>query len=213
MINILTLVFSDFQINTYIVYDQTNECVIIDPGCYYSEEETILKETIKTKNLKPVHLLNTHTHLDHVFGNKFVSDTFNLGSEACFEDEVVLNSFEFATNRYGLTTNKPYSIKKYLKEGDIIKFGNSELEVLEVPGHTPGHLAFVNRNEKIAFVGDVLFSNSIGRTDLPGGNHKQLIESIKNKLYTLPEETVVYSGHGPTTSIEKEKCSNPFVKQ
>ena len=149
----------------------------------------------------------------YVFGNNFVTDKYGLFSECSKEDEIVLNTATQAAQRYGVEMKEPYGMKNYLSENEIIKFGNSELKILHVPGHTPGHLAFVNEEQKIAIVGDVLFSGSIGRTDLPGGNFETLAESIKTKLYTLPNETLVFPGHGTTTTIKQEKDTNPFVKE
>ena len=167
---------------------------------------------MKDNRLKPVHLVNTHCHLDHVFGNKFIVDTFNLQTEASKEEEFNISNALNAANLYGIKMDAPYPIKKYLKEGEKITFGFSELEILHVPGHTAGSLVFYNKNEKIAIVGDVLFNGSIGRTDLPGGDYDTLISQIKTKLFNLPEDVIVYPGHGPHTQIGIEKRHNPFFK-
>ncbi len=206
------LVFSPFEVNTYIVTDKSNECVIVDSACNNKQEQEYLLKFIKENNLKPVRLLNTHCHLDHVFGSKFVSDTFKLEMEAHKEEEYNNTNALNASNIYGVHMEEPYPIRKFLKEGETVKFGFSELEILHIPGHSAGSLVFFNRKVKIAIVGDVLFNGSIGRTDLPGGNYDTLISQIKTKLFKLDDETIVYPGHGIETSIGKEKLTNPFLK-
>ncbi len=205
------LVFSPFEVNTYIITDKSKECIIIDPACNNKQEQEYLIQFLKENNLKPVKLLNTHCHLDHVFGNKFVSDTFNLETEAHKEEDFNIKNAVNAGRMYGVQMEEPYPIKTYLKEGDKIKFGFSELKMLHVPGHTAGSLVFYNEADKFAVVGDVLFNGSIGRTDLPGGDYDTLISGIKSKLFNLDNDTIVYSGHGIETSIGKEKASNPFL--
>ncbi len=209
---IQSFVFSPFEVNTYILYDNSKECIIIDPACYNKQEENFLLDFLKKNNLKPAKLLNTHCHLDHVFGNKFIADTFNLKTEASKEEEFNINNATNAANLYGIKMNTPYPIKKFLKEGDKITFGFSELEILHVPGHTAGSLVFYAKEDKFLIAGDVLFKRSIGRTDLPGGNYDTLISQIKTKLFTLPEEITVYPGHGPETDIGTEKQTNPFFQ-
>ena len=213
MAHIKTFVFSPFDVNTYIMYDDSKECVIIDPACFSQQEQHALSDFIKKNKLKPVKILNTHCHLDHVFGNKFISDNFGIKSESSKKDDFLLQNVTEIARQYGLNIDKPYPHGSYLEEPDIIKFGNSELKVISVPGHTPGHLAFYSEKENFIFVGDVLFAGSIGRTDLPGGDFEILENSILSKLYTLPQNTKVYTGHGPATTIEREKNTNPFVKE
>ncbi len=207
------LVFSPFSVNTYVIYDETNECVIIDPACYDKKEQEKLEDFISSNKLKPVKLLNTHCHLDHVFGNKFVCDTFSIGAEASKKDEFLLNAVTFAATRYNLNIEKPYAISNYLSEHDIIRFGKSELKILNVPGHSPGSLVYYSEKELFAIVGDVLFFGSIGRTDLPRGDYNTLILNIKNKLLSLNDNTIVYPGHGQKTKIITEKIKNPFLKK
>lgn len=204
------LVFSPFEVNTYIISDKSKECIIIDPACNNKQEQEYLVKFISDKNLKPVKLINTHCHLDHVFGNKFVCDTYNLKTEASKDEEFNLNNAVNAAMLYGVQMEKPYPIKSFIKEGDIIKFGFSELNVLHVPGHSSGSLVFYSDEEKFAIVGDVLFNGSIGRTDLPGGDHETLLSQIKTKLFKLNNATMVRPGHGPKTTILKEKETNPF---
>lgn len=203
--------FSLFEVNTYILYDKSKECIIIDPACNNKQEQDYLLNFLKENRLKPVKLLNTHCHLDHVFGNKFIADTFNLETEAHKEEENNINNALNAAHLYGIQMEKPYPIKKYINENDLIKFGFSELKTLHVPGHTAGSLVFYNIEDNFAIVGDVLFKSSIGRTDLPGGNYETLISQIKTKLFNLPEKMNVYPGHGPETNIGFEKHHNPFL--
>ncbi|NPA45282.1 MAG: MBL fold metallo-hydrolase [Chlorobi bacterium] len=205
------LVFSPFEVNTYIISDKSKECVIIDPACYNKQEQEYLIKFLKENDLKPVKLLNTHCHLDHVFGNKFVSDTFNLKAEAHKDEDFNISNALNSASIYGLDMDEPYPIYKYLNEGEIIKFGFSELKILHVPGHSAGSLVFYNEQNKFAIVGDVLFNNSIGRTDLPGGDYDTLISQIKTKLFNLQDDTTAYPGHGIATTIGKEKKTNPFL--
>jgi len=213
MMNVDVLVFNPFQENTYIVYDETKECVIIDPGCLEIREEERLKKYITDKALKPVLLLNTHMHPDHVFGNRFVCDTWKVDCLAHQGDEFFVDMIQPYALQFGIHVNEnPPAISKYLNEGDVIKFGNSSLRVLHLPGHSPGGVAFVNDEAPFAIVGDVLFRGSIGRTDLIQGDFDQLIAGIRTKLLTLDERTVVYPGHGPASTIGSEKNENPFLE-
>ncbi len=205
-------VFSSFGVNTYVVYDDTKECVIIDPACIDASEQKKLKEFIENNELKPVKLLHTHCHLDHVFGNKFVCDTYNIKPEAGTESQQVISYSTDAAKSYGINMETPYPINKFLTENDTIKFGNSELKIFHIPGHSPDSLVYYSETDKVAFVGDVLFAGSIGRTDLPGGDYDTLISGIKTKLLNLSGDTAVYPGHMSFTTIEKEKITNPFVK-
>ncbi len=209
---IKSLVFSPFSVNTYIVFDQTGECVIIDPACYDKSEENALINFVETNKLKPVRLINTHCHLDHVFGNKFVAEHYGLLPEA-HKEEVANNDMSpQAAKLYNLSMNTPPPINKFIDENDTITFGNSELTIRYVPGHTAGSLAFYNANDNWIIGGDVLFKNSIGRTDLPGGDYNTLIKSIIEQLFSLPEDTQVLPGHGLPTSIGYEIRSNPFIE-
>jgi len=207
---IYKLVFSPIDVNTYILADQTGECAIIDCGCYDREEFQQLEKLISSKNLKPVLLLNTHCHLDHIFGNRFMLERYNLRTLSNeLEEGNRKNAVQHAM-LFGLTMENPPEPAGFIKHNQIIKFGNSELKALDVPGHTAGSLAFYSEINGCVFTGDALFAGSIGRTDLPGGNYETLISNIKNNLFSLPPETVVYSGHGEETTIEREMKSNPF---
>ena len=210
MISIETLVFNIFEENTYILHDETKECVIIDPGCYKEDEEKYLLEFISNKTLKPVALLNTHCHIDHILGNHFVKNTFGIPLHIPFNEVNNLNSVKNYGSFYGFSNYKEVKADDLIEADQVIRFGESELKALYVPGHTEGHMVFVNEQEKFCIGGDVLFNGSIGRTDLPGGDFDTIIKSIHNTLFTLDDNTVVYPGHGPTTTIGNEKKSNPF---
>jgi hydroxyacylglutathione hydrolase len=211
MLKIKSFVFSPIQENTYLLYDEFNNCAIIDPGCYFDAEKEQLTQFIKQTGLQPKMLLNTHCHLDHIFGNKYVAETYGLVPQIHPKEKLVL---EFAPTS-GLMYNLPFDNYTgefiFLKEGDSILIGKDELSVIEAPGHSPGHICFYSAAQNFLIGGDVLFNRSIGRTDLPGGNHEQLIKNIKEKLFVLPGATVVYSGHGPETTIGDEKKENPYL--
>lgn len=208
---IKTFTFNPFQENTYVVYDESKECVIIDAGCYEKHEQQTLLEWITSEQLTPVKLISTHSHLDHVFGNHFLCHHFSIPLGIHPLDLETLNSLTKVASMYGIpNVFESPAPTFYFEEGDSIVFGNSQLEVLFVPGHAPGHVAFVSHDDAFVVNGDCLFSGSIGRTDLPGGNHEQLIQSINQKLFTLPDSYTVYCGHGPATTVGHEKHNNPF---
>lgn len=211
MLKIKVFIFSPIQENTYVVYNEKNECLIIDPGCYFPEEQQELKAFIDKNGLIPQKLLNTHCHLDHVFGNKFVADTYGLSLHLHPKEEVVL---QFAPTS-GLMYDMPFDNYRgefiFLNEGDKIILGEDEFDIILAPGHSPGSICFYSKSQKFIIGGDVLFNGSIGRTDLPMGDHQTLLNSIKEKLFVLPDEVTVYSGHGPETTIGVEKKFNPFV--
>ncbi len=211
MIHIQLFTFNDFQENTYVLSDETKQCIIIDPGCYSAEEQNTLGNYIKNNNLIPIKLLNTHCHIDHVLGNNFVASTFKIGLEIHANDVETLNSIATYGHLYGFNCEQSPNPVAFLKDGDEVKFGNSKLEVRYVPGHSSGHIVLVSAKEKFVICGDVLFRGSIGRTDLPGGNYNTLINSIKTKLLTLADNFKVYSGHGPSTTIGFERDNNPFL--
>lgn len=213
MITIETLVFNHWQENTYILHDESGEAVLIDCGVFFENEGGKVVDLVKKKGLKLVKLLNTHLHIDHVLGNQFMKDQFGLLTEAHKDDEFLLAEAPHYAVRLGLeNVVEPPPIGKEIKDGDVIKFGNSELKVFHVPGHSPGHVVFYNEEQKFLIAGDVLFRESIGRTDLPYGNYEQLIEGIKNKLLILNDEVRVFPGHGPETSIGHERANNLFLK-
>jgi hydroxyacylglutathione hydrolase len=210
MIKVDIFTFNPFQENTYILHDETRECVIIDPGCYEREEQEELTTFIEINKLKVVELLNTHCHIDHVLGNYFVKEKYKVGLSIHKIDEATLKAVKTYSSNYGFANYTEASADKYIDEGDQIRFGNTTLDILFVPGHAPGHIAFYNSKENICIGGDVLFAGSIGRTDLPGGNFETLIKSIQDKIFSLGEAMVLYPGHGPETTVGREMRSNPY---
>jgi len=204
------LVFNPIDVNTYILADESGDCAIIDCGCYDRHEFSELAGFIEEKKLNPVLLLNTHCHLDHIFGNGFMLEKYNLGAFFHKDDE---SNRKMAVNHalmFGLSMKTPPEPAGYLTEGQKISFGQTELISIHVPGHAAGSLAFYCEIDKVVFTGDALFEGSIGRTDLPGGNYETLINSITKKLFTLPSETVVYPGHIDRTTIGIDVNSNPY---
>lgn len=208
--NIYKLVFSPIEVNTYILADESGDCAIIDCGCYDRQESDRLVDLIKSKKIKPVLLLNTHCHLDHIFGNRFVLGRYNLKPFSHKYDEMNRKDAVQHAMLFGMSMDDPPEPAGFLTDNQKITFGSTELLALHVPGHTSGSLAFYSKENDCVFTGDALFAGSIGRTDLPGGDYNTLIKSITNKLFVLPPETVVYPGHGNETTIEKEMKSNPF---
>lgn len=210
MIQVKSFTFNPFMENTYVVYDETKECVVIDPGCYEAHEKNDLKAFIDNNDLKVVKLLNTHCHIDHVLGNEFVKNEYKVDLYVHKQDEQTLRAVTAYAPSYGFAGYQESSVDQYLEEDKPVTFGNATLEVLFVPGHAPGHVAFVDHETKTIIGGDVLFQGSIGRTDLPGGDFDTLIKSIHNKFFPLGDDYIVYCGHGPETTIKSEKTSNPF---
>ncbi|HLW06264.1 MAG TPA: MBL fold metallo-hydrolase [Marinilabiliaceae bacterium] len=202
--------FNPFQENTYVLYDETASAAIVDPGCYDANERQALVDFIENKGLKPQLLLNTHAHIDHILGNQFVANKYGLELALHKDDFTTLDAGERTATVYGLVYDESPKATQVLEEGVDVVFGNTKLKVLHVPGHAPGHVVFYNEKEKVIIGGDVLFRGSIGRTDLPGGNHQQLLDQIREKLFVLDEDIKVYTGHGPETTIGEEKRSNPF---
>lgn len=211
MLHLQSFVFNAFQENTYVLYDDTKQCVIIDPGCYAAAEQQQLANFIESNELIPVKLLNTHCHIDHILGNNFVSKKFNIGLEIHEADLPTLLATTEYGHLYGFTVDPSPQPTRFIQNNETITFGNTDLEVRFTPGHAPGHVVFIHHNERFVINGDVLFYNSIGRTDLPGGDHNTLIKSIHQELFTLPDDYIVYTGHGPSTTIGEEKKNNPFV--
>ena len=211
VLQIQKFTFNPFQENTYVLYDDTQECIIMDPGMYTQDERRIFTDFITTKNLKPVRLINTHCHLDHIFGNAFVHRTYGLGLEIHVGEEPILDTGPLSGRIYGLEFEKSPGPAHYIKEGDSVTFGDQALLSILTPGHSPASLSFYHEPSKSLFSGDVLFFESIGRTDLPGGNYDTLVQSIRQQLFPLGDEVVVYPGHGPETSIGYEKKHNPFL--
>lgn len=212
MAQVVMLTYNPFAENTYLVYDETGDCVIIDPGCYTAMEERHLANTIQFKNLKPVRLLNTHAHLDHVFGNHFVLDTWGLEAEIHPGEHPVLESVPLVAQMYGMPLRGEVPPPgPALADNQVIHFGKTRLRCILAPGHSPAHICFYCEEDGFLIGGDVLFEGSIGRTDLPGGDHNTLLNSIRNRIYTLPDDTVVWAGHGENTTVGHEARTNPFV--
>ena len=205
--------FNMFPVNCYVLSDESHEAVIIDAGCYYEEEQQALKKYIVDHNLTVKHLLNTHLHLDHVFGNSFVARELHVKPEAHESDEFLLARVPDYCKMFGILLNEePAPLGGHLSDGDLIRFGETTLRAILVPGHSPGGLAFYCEEAKTLFSGDVLFQGSIGRADLEGGDFSTLRNSIIARLFTLPDDTVVYPGHGNSTTIGNEKMDNPFFR-
>ncbi len=195
-----------------MLYNEKDACCIIDPGCYFGQERKQLEDFFDTAGLYPKILLNTHCHLDHVFGNKFIHERYGLDLHIHEREKIVL---DFAAEA-GLRWNMPFENYRgplhYLKAGDLVQLGDDTLEVRFTPGHSPGHICFYCREQQFIISGDVLFRLGIGRTDLPGGDHQTLLSSIREQLFSLPDEVVVYPGHGEPTTIGFEKSNNPFLR-
>jgi hydroxyacylglutathione hydrolase len=210
MLYLKSFCFNPFQQNTYLVYDNNGEAFIIDPGNYTSAENTALVEFINEKKLNLSRLLLTHAHIDHVLGNKFIFDTFGLLPEVHKDDVFFIERMVQSGNLYGVPCEQSPSPKAFLNEGDKVKLGDYIFECIHTPGHSPGSISFYNEASKLLISGDVLFNGSIGRTDLPMGDHETLLRSVREKLFVLPDDVKVYSGHGPATTIGHEKRTNPF---
>ncbi len=205
--------FSPFSENTYVIADDvTRDAVIIDPGCYEQAEKEALSQFITSNQLNVRYLLLTHAHLDHVFGVAYVKRKYNVKAYLHELDQVIYNDVPTRCAVFGLRGYEPSEIDAHIKEGDQIKFGSIVLDVVFVPGHAPGHVAYINHAERYVVGGDVLFQRSIGRTDFPYSNHADLVNSIRTEFYTLPDDYTVYAGHGEPTTIGQEKRANPSVR-
>ena len=211
MISLKKFTFNPYQENTYVLYDETDDCVIIDPGMYDGAEQNQMVNFIKENKLKPKLLLNTHCHIDHVLGNKFVFDNWGLKPQFHAAELPVLQAVVSYAPQMGMHYEVSPQPDVFLNETGVVQFGSSILELVFAPGHSPALLCFYARKDNFLIGGDVLFFRSIGRTDLPGGNHQQLITSIKENVFALPNDCTVHPGHGPSTSIGFEKLNNPFL--
>lgn len=212
MLTIETFTFNPYQENTYLIIDQEGNCVIIDPGMHSLQEQSYFKDFIVNNNLKPTLLLNTHCHIDHVLGNHFIHENWGLKPNFHEFEVPVLVSVENYAPQMGFRYETSPIPETFIQDKEIIEFGGHKIEAIFAPGHSPGHLCYYIADQKILIGGDVLFQNSIGRTDLPGGDHQTLLNSIQKRIYRLPEDVEVYPGHGPTTTIGFEKNTNPFVR-
>jgi len=212
MLTVHKLVFNSFQENTFVIEAENKDCIIVDPGCSNPTENHQLKSFINQNNLTPKALVLTHFHLDHVFGNQYVKEEWGLLPTGHKDGESTLSGNQRACELYGLPYIPSPPITHFINDGDEINLGKDIIKVLHVPGHSTGHVALVSENSNWVIAGDVLFNQSIGRTDLPGGDFDTLEKSIKEKMYLLPDDMTVYCGHGPETSIGNEKFANPFVR-
>lgn len=210
MTTITSFCFNPFQENTYIITHESKDCWIIDPGCYSEEEKKVLTGFIDGHQLKPVMLLNTHCHLDHIFGNEFLKEYYGLQLAVHRLELPILQSAPQISGMFGVHIPPQQAPEIFLEEHQVLQLQDTSFEILFTPGHSPGSICFYNRKEGYVISGDVLFQGSIGRTDLQGGDYETLLSSIKTRLFTLDDETEVYSGHGPVTRIGFEKRYNPF---
>jgi len=213
MLNIKTFVCNLLQENTYIVNDETRDCIIIDCGAYFEDEQEAIIKYIDKEGLHPVHLITTHGHFDHNLGNDFIYKTYGLKVEVAQEDDFLINDLPRTFyEMLGVHLGRKYpSVGRFFDSGEIIKFGNHELKVLPTPGHSPGSVVFYCEAEKLAFTGDTLFKMSVGRTDFDRGSYTELMNSLKEVIAKLPAETKLYSGHGPVTTLSDELRYNPYL--
>jgi hydroxyacylglutathione hydrolase len=211
MLKIQQFTFNPVQENTYVIFNEKGACAIIDPGCYFDNEYKELTDFIDKNNLVPKCLLNTHCHLDHVFGNKRIAELYQLHLQIHPNEKKLLDYAPTSGEIWGLPFENYEGPVIYFNEGEKIDLEGDELDILLTPGHSPGSVSFYSREAKFVVSGDVLFSSGIGRTDLPGGDFDTLMDSIRKKLFALPDSVVVYCGHGPETTIGEEKRGNPFL--
>ncbi len=212
MLSVKAFTFNPVQENTYLLYNEQHTAVLIDPGCYFDEERDQLLGFVTEKGLSVTNLLNTHCHLDHVFGNKWAYETWGKELQIHANEQVMLERAPASGLMWNLPFDNYNGPLQFFNGGDEIVMDNDRLLILEAPGHSPGHVCFYCKEQGFVIGGDVLFRGSIGRTDLPGGSYETLIHSIRTQLFTLPDETVVYSGHGQPTTIGYEKRNNPFFQ-
>lgn len=214
MLKIAIFQLALFGVNCYVVWcDRTREAVVVDPGISEPDELSALKDFIKRENLKVIDVINTHLHIDHAIGNSVVADEFDAPVKAHRDDLFLGERMGEQARQFGIADDADSAaVTEYIQEGDVIKVGDGKLNVIHVPGHSPGSVALYDPDDKFLITGDALFQGSIGRTDLPGGSYGQLIDSLRSKVLTLPDETKVYPGHGNPTTIGREKLSNPFLR-
>ena len=212
MLEVKKFTFNPFSENTFIISNKLNDAIIIDPGCYYKEEQKVIDDYVSQNSLKIHAVLHTHSHLDHMFGTAYIIENYNVNLWIHKNDEITYESFEKVCDVYGIPNIQfPQKSPLFFNADNLININDIKFQILNVPGHSPGHVAFYNKENNFVINGDCLFENSIGRTDLPGGNHGQLLKSIKENLFVLPDQTIVYTGHGNETTIGKEKRTNSFL--
>jgi hydroxyacylglutathione hydrolase len=212
MITVKSFIFNEFQVNTYILSDESGECIIVDPGCNNAQSQNELSGYIAARALHPVMLINTHGHIDHIAGNRYVQTTYKIPLAMHSQDSFLLRRARHFADLFSFSADESPLPEQLLEDGDIVRFGNSVLSVLHIPGHSPGSIVLYSAESRLLISGDVLFSGSVGRSDLPGGNHRILIKGIDEKLMVLPRDTAVYPGHGPATTIGDEYDTNPFLQ-
>ncbi len=212
MIKIEKFVFNTFMVNSYLLYDETGDCILIDAACYEPEEEDEIRNFLEANNLTLIRNLNTHCHIDHILGNNFIAQTYKIRPEYHEKSALFFHTLKEIGSSFGYGISQVPEPNRFLEDGETIQLGNSSLKVLYTPGHAEGSVCFYCEDQKFVITGDVLFKDTIGRTDLPSGDFDQLMRSIKTKLFTLPGETIVYPGHGPETSIGYEMVNNPFIR-
>lgn len=211
MIKIEKFVFNPFQLNAYLLYDETGECILVDPAVSDKGEMQQLEEFISTHKLTPKLIVNTHSHIDHLLGNKTVAEHYNLQLAAHTGGQMFIDKAPKSADKFGLPFSGNKEIDIPLQEGKTLDFGDASLKIFDTPGHADGSICLYAEGEGFVVVGDVLFYQSIGRTDFETGDYDLLQKSIWEKLFVLPDDTVVYPGHGRSTTIGTEKESNPFV--
>ena len=211
MLKIKKFTVNPLQENSYVLSDETGNCVFVDPGFYFEEEYEEVRSYVAENRLTPVMIANTHCHFDHIFGVEALRKEYNIPFLAHRDDEFWLEQAVEQGKMFGFDLNAVKTLDSFFNDGEFLKFGNSQLEIIHIPGHSPGHVVFYSEADKIVIARDVLFYGSIGRTDLPRGNHELLISGIKSKLFSLPDDTKVFCGHGPETTLGFEKNNNPFL--
>ena len=211
--HIAQFTFNIFSENTYVLFDETQQCVIIDPGMTNDDEDRILFDFLSEKDLTPMMVLNTHCHIDHILGNASSCKKYGIELYAHRLDLETLQRGPIASAMWGVPYRESPQPHHFIDEGEQIQFGNTSLDILFLPGHAPGHVAFIHHQDKVVIGGDVLFKGSVGRVDLPGCNASDLVQSIQKKLYQLSDDYTVYPGHGPETTIGEEKINNVFVRE
>lgn len=207
---IKTFVFNPFQENTYLIIDETKKAIVIDPGCYERHEQVEFDDYIKEEGIELIGIYSTHSHIDHVLGNAHIQNKYKTPLMIFKKDEETLKSVKSYSSNYGFHQYQEAEISGYFEENEMIEVGDTHLKVMFTPGHAPGHVVFINEKDNYVINGDVLFQSGIGRTDLPGGDFDTLIQSIHQKMFKLPDDMVVYTGHGQPTTIGTEKKFNPF---
>ncbi len=211
MLKIKKFVVNPLQENSFVISDETGQCIFIDPGFYFEEEYKEVNGYLEENDLSPVLIANTHCHFDHIMGVEYVRNRYNLPFIVHPDDKFWIENAVEQGQLFGFTMNKINAPDAFFNEGEELKFGNSSFQIIHVPGHSPGHVVFYSEAEKMLVAGDVLFYGSIGRSDLPGGDQGQLVSNIKTKLFPLSDDVKVYCGHGPETTLGFEKKSNPFL--